>query len=66
MVAFRSELDASEETHRGVPALLGVLEEDGVEVLDGDPPEDGSGLLHVGRAAAAKLPDLENGNGTLS
>ena len=58
MVAFRSELDAPEKTHRGVDALLAVFEEDGVEVLDGDPPEDGSGLLHVGCAAAAKLPDL--------
>ena len=59
VVAFRPELDPSQKSHGRVPALLVVLEENGVEVLDGDPPENGPGLLDVGRAAAAKLPDLE-------
>ena len=59
MVAFCSELDASEETHRGVPALLGVLEEDGVEVLDGDPPEDGARFFDVGCTSGYKLAHLE-------
>jgi hypothetical protein len=38
--------------------LLAVLEQDGVEVLDGDPPEDGASLLHVRRASRHQLPDL--------
>jgi len=58
MVAFRSELDSSQKAHGGVDALLAVLEENGVEVLDRDPPEDRAGLLHVGTAPGDKLPDL--------
>jgi hypothetical protein len=58
VIAFRAELDTPEQAHGRVSALLGVLEENGVEVLDGDPAEDGASLLHIGPASGHQLTNL--------
>ena len=59
VVAFRAKLESSEKTHRRVATLLVVLEQDGVQVLDGDPPEDGARFFDVGCTSGYKLAHLE-------
>ena len=56
VVALSAEFDPPEQPHWRVPPLV-VLKHDAVEVLDGDPTEDGPRLLHVRVTARHQHPN---------
>ncbi len=63
MVALSAVFDAAQYAHGRIGAQV-VIELDRVEVLHGNPPEDGTSLLHVRHTAHRQLAD-EVGEGLL-
>lgn len=55
MIALRPVLDATENAHGRVRQHV-VVKLDCIQILDRDPSEDGTCLLHVGHTAGGQLP----------